>query len=104
MGFFNFFSNNGNSDTIQEYLEKGAVVVDVRTKPEWDEGHVDGSKWIELGLIPLKLDEIDNYNKPVIVVCRSGGRAGQAIQHLSRRGIDAINGGAWQNVAQVMAK
>jgi len=100
MGFFDFFSGAGsNNNEIQEYKDKGAIVLDVRTKAEWDEGHVEGSVWIELGLIPLKLDEIDAYNKPVIVVCRSGGRAGQAIQHLSKRGIAAINGGAWQNLA-----
>ncbi len=104
MGFFNLFGGNGNSDQIQEYLDKGAIVVDVRTKAEWDEGHVDGSTRIELGLIPVKLDEIANFKKPVIVVCRSGGRAGQALQHITRHGIDAINGGAWQNVAAVVSK
>lgn len=100
MGFFDFFSGAGsNTNGIQEYKDKGAIILDVRSQAEWDEGHVDGSTRIELGLIPLKLDEIKAYNKPVIVVCRSGGRAGQAIRHLSKHGIDAINGGAWQNLA-----
>lgn len=104
MGLFSFFGSNGDTNTIKEYLDKGAVVVDVRTQAEWDEGHVEGSKHIVLTVIPLKLDEIKAFNKPVIVVCRSGGRAGQALQHLTRHGIDAINGGAWQNVAAVVSK
>ncbi len=96
--FFNLFKKKNAMDDIQEYLKKGAVVVDVRTQAEWNKGHVEGATRIELGLIPIKLDEIKAYNKPVIVVCRSGGRATQAIRHLSKHGIDAINGGAWQNL------
>ena len=99
MGFFDFLSGAGsNNNEIHEYKDKGAIVVDVRTLAVWNEGHVEGSTRIELGLIPVKLDEIKAFNKPVIVVCRSGGRATQAIRFLSQHGIDAINGGAWQNL------
>lgn len=102
MGLFGFFGGGNSTDQIKEYLDKGAVVVDVRTQAEWNEGHVDGSKHIVLTVIPLKIDEIKAFNKPVILVCRSGGRAGQAKQVLERAGIDVINGGAWQNVAAVV--
>lgn len=100
MGLFGLFGQRDNSIEIKEYLEKGAIVIDVRTQAEWNEGHVDGSKHIVLTVIPLKIDEIKAFKKPIITVCRSGGRAGQANQFLSRHGIDVINGGAWQNVAQ----
>jgi len=100
MSFFGLFGQGGSSSEIKEYLDKDAVVVDVRTQAEWDEGHIDGSKHIVLTIIPLKVDEIKALNKPVILVCRSGGRAGQAKQVLERNGIDVINGGAWQTVAQ----
>ncbi len=85
---------------IKEYLDKGAVVLDVRTKTEWDQGHSNGAKHIVLNLIPLQIDEIKSWNKPVIAVCLSGGRSGQAVQFLKNNGIDAINGGPWQNVDQ----
>ena len=99
MGFFDFLSGAGsNNNMIQEYKDKGAIVVDVRTLAEWNEGHVEGSTRIELSLIPIKIDEIKAFNKPVIVVCRSGARSGQAMQHLAKFGIDVINGGAWQNL------
>jgi rhodanese-related sulfurtransferase len=87
---------------IKEYLEKGAVVLDVRTQMEWDEGHSEGAEHIVLNLIPLKLEEIKAFNKPVIAVCKSGGRSGQATQFLSSNGIDVINGGPWQNVDQYL--
>ena len=103
MSLFGLFNRGGSENDVKEYLEKGAVVLDVRTLQEWNEGHVEGSKHIVLTIVPLKIDEIKAFNKPVIVVCKSGGRAGQAVQFLSKQGIDAINGGAWQNVAQFVS-
>lgn len=100
MGLFGIFSQKDTANEIKTYLEKGAVVLDVRTKAEWDEGHVSGAKHIVLTTVPLNLDEIKSWNKPVIAVCKSGGRSGQATQFLSQNGVDVINGGPWQNVAQ----
>jgi rhodanese-related sulfurtransferase len=88
------------STEIKYYLEKGAIVLDVRTLEEWNEGHVEGSKHIVLTVIPLELEQIKSWGKPVIAVCRSGARSGQAAQFLSNNGIDTINGGPWQNVEQ----
>ena len=102
MGLFGLFNQKGATNEIQEYLEKEAVVLDVRTQMEWDEGHIEGSEHIVLNLIPLKINEIKAWNKPVIAVCKSGGRSGQAAQFLRQNGVDVINGGPWQNVAKVL--
>jgi rhodanese-related sulfurtransferase len=102
MGLFDLFKRKDMGSEIKEYLEKGAIVLDVRTQMEWDEGHCDGAEHIVLNLIPLKLEEIKAFNKPVIAVCKSGGRSGQAAQFLSNNGIDVINGGPWQNVDQYL--
>lgn len=88
------------SNEIQEYLEKGAIILDVRTLPEWNDGHTDGAKHIVLNTIPENIEEIKSWNKPVIAVCKSGGRSGQATDFLAQHGIDIINGGPWQNVDQ----
>ncbi|WP_408030249.1 rhodanese-like domain-containing protein [Tenacibaculum xiamenense] len=90
------------SNEIKEYLEKGAVVLDVRTIPEWNEGHSDGAKHIVLDTIPNNVEEIKSWNKPVIAVCRSGARSGQATEFLNGHGVDVINGGPWQNVDQYL--
>ena len=100
MGLFGIFSKKDKSEEIKTYLEKGAIVLDVRTQAEWDEGHVEGSKHIVLTLIPAKVEEVKALDKPIIAVCRSGGRSEQATNFLAQHGIDVINGGPWQNVAQ----
>ena len=100
MGLINLFKRKDMDQEIKEYLEKGAIVLDVRTKEEWDEGHTAGAEHIVLSIIPLEIEQIKSWNKPVIAVCRSGARSGQAEQFLKQNGVDAINGGPWQNVDQ----
>ncbi len=102
MGFFDMFKRKDMGLEIKEYIENGAVVLDVRTKMEWDQGHSNGAKHIVLNLIPLQVEEIKSWNKPVIAVCLSGGRSGQAAQFLKNNGVDVINGGPWQNVDQYL--
>ena len=100
MSFFGLFGGGSSAGSIEEYLNEGAVVIDVRTVGEFQEGHATGSKNIVLNSIPATLDEIKKMNKKVIAVCRSGARSGQATSFLSKQGIDIINGGPWQNVAK----
>lgn len=102
MGLFGMFGQKDNSQEIKEYINKGAVVLDVRTQPEWDEGHIEGAEHIILDTIPENLDKIKSFNKPIIAVCKSGGRSGAAQKFLANNGLDVINGGPWQNVAQYL--
>ena len=100
MGLFGIFSQKESTNKIKEYLNKGAVVLDVRTQAEWNEGHSHGAKHIVLNTIPDHLNEIKSWNKPVVAVCKSGGRSQSATDFLSQNGVDVINGGPWQNVDQ----
>lgn len=100
MGIFGFFSQQETIDEIQNYLKKDAIILDVRTKVEWDEGHIEGAKHIVLNSIPDHIDRIKGFQKPIIAVCKSGGRSQSATDYLSQNGLDIINGGPWENVAQ----
>ena len=104
MGFFDLFKRKNNMEEVQEYLEKGAVVIDVRTIQEYAEGHAEGSHNIVLDTIKNHIDTIKAFKKPIITVCRSGARSGAAMQLLMDEDIDVINGGPWQNVAQHINK
>lgn len=100
MGFFNLFKRKRNMDEIQEYLDNGAIVIDVRTVEEYEDGHVPGSKNIVLDTIPENLDTIKGLGNSFITCCRSGARSGKAAEFLSEEGLDVINGGPWQIVDQ----
>lgn len=80
---------------LGQLLSTSAVVLDVRTKDEFDAGHIQGAKHIPLDKIKAQIDQIRRMNKPVITVCRSGARSAMAKDLLSRAGIEAYNGRSW---------
>jgi rhodanese-related sulfurtransferase len=67
-----------------------AVLLDVREAAELAEGRIAGSTHIPLGQLPARTFELDR-NRPVITVCRSGGRSSQAAQFLAGQGYDVTN-------------
>jgi phage shock protein E len=76
-------------------VQEGAIIVDVRTKPEYNAGHIKGSKNIPLDTLKKEVATLKNLNKPVITVCRSGNRSEVAKSILNAAGIRAYDGGAW---------
>ncbi len=75
------------------------LIVDVRTQGEWQmDGHADCSVNIPLDQLENNLDKVKGYEK-VVLVCRSGARAGNAKRMLEQAGISNVeNLGPWQNV------
>ncbi len=99
MGFLDLLFGGGSSNNnVKEYLEKGAVIIDVRTPAEFKGGHVKGSKNIPLDQLNGKITEIKKWNKPVIAYCASGNRSGMAANMLKSNGIDCINGGGFYSM------
>lgn len=99
MGLFNFLFGN-KDQKIQNFQSRNAVILDVRTKKEWDAGHIAGAKHISLQEISHKISEIKKWDKPIIAYCASGIRSGQATTLLKKHGIDAINGGGFKSLQQ----
>ncbi|AUB62115.1 rhodanese-like domain-containing protein [Bacillus thuringiensis] len=84
----------------EKLLRKEAVnIVDVREVEEVAEGRIPEACNIPLRLLEFRMHELDK-KKEYIIVCRSGGRSGRAVQFLESYGFQAINmiGGmlAWE--------
>ncbi|MEZ4978198.1 MAG: rhodanese-like domain-containing protein [Chitinophagales bacterium] len=88
-----------DSNELKSFLERKAIIIDVRTPAEFKEGNVKGSLNIPLDKIGAQVSKIKTMQKPIIVCCRSGARSGQAASMLKSSGIEVVNGGPWQNVA-----
>ena len=58
-------------------VEDDVLVVDVRESREYRPGHVPGAKNMPLSLLPALLPEVPK-DRPVYVICQSGGRSAQA--------------------------
>lgn len=87
---------------IDDFISRGAIIVDVRSKGEYDSGAIPGSKHIPVQTIGSKVTPLKKLNKPVICVCASGGRSASAVAILKSQGIEAINGGTWMSVYNKM--
>lgn len=88
----------GTSVNYKELVNQGAVIVDVRTKSEYNTGHIQGSKNMPLDSIRTKINELKKLNKPLITVCRSGARSGMAKGILKSAGLEVYNGGPWNSL------
>ena len=74
----------------RELVDAGAAMIDVRTKAEWNAGHVALAKHIPLPELSSSLNKVPQ-GKKVVVVCRSGNRSRGATSQLIAAGIDAVN-------------
>lgn len=97
MGLLDFLFGNKH-DAIKEFQSRGAVIIDVRTPGEYQQGAIRGSKNIPLQTIASKINDIKKLNKPVITCCASGMRSGSAASILKSNGIEAVNGGGWMSL------
>jgi rhodanese-related sulfurtransferase len=93
---FSFFKKLFGPGTDYKLLvQNGAVIIDVRSPQEFDNGHIKGSKNIPVNIIQRELNTIKKMGKPIITVCQSGARSGMAKGILKSAGIEVYNGGSW---------
>ena len=78
--------------------ENNYVIVDVRTKEEYDTGHVKDAINIPVDTINDKV-ELDK-NKTIIVYCRSGKRSATAKQKLVDLGYKVYDLGAYESITK----
>jgi hydroxyacylglutathione hydrolase/adenylyltransferase/sulfurtransferase len=67
-----------------------ALIVDVREQYEWDAGRIPQARHIGLEHLTSEAESIDK-DKPVVFVCRVGGRSLMAAQAFRRAGYDAYS-------------
>ncbi|WP_136668443.1 rhodanese-like domain-containing protein [Flavobacterium sp. H122] len=99
MGILDLLGFGNKTNEIKDFIERGAIIIDVRSAGEFTSGNIKGSKNIPLNTISGKINEIKKLNKPVITCCLSGMRSGQAASILKQNGIECINGGGWNSLA-----
>jgi rhodanese-related sulfurtransferase len=79
-------------DTVKKALAaKKALLIDVREKSEWDQGHLKDAKLLPLSALKGKAADLEVLakDKAVYLHCRSGGRCLQAAEILRKLGYDA---------------
>ena len=79
-----------------------AVIIDVRDKVEWDEGHIPGATHMSRGTIEFDVEErVPDPDTMIICHCGGGGRsalAAESLQKMGYKNVRSMAGGlrAWK--------
>jgi rhodanese-related sulfurtransferase len=90
--------------TAWDRMSNPVQILDVREASEYEAGRIPGAVNVPRGILEFRIGELPDFvNKaaPVLIYCRTGGRAALAAVQLSRMGytdLKSITGGimAWQ--------
>jgi len=88
----NLFRAEDVDVTPETVAGRGADVqlVDVREPYEWEAGHIEGARHIELERLASQADTLDR-DRPLYLYCRLGARSGMAANAFRRAGFDAYS-------------
>lgn len=82
-----------------ELVKKGALILDVRSKSEYDGGHIKDSINIPVDQLQKNLSKLKDKDKTIITCCASGMRSASAKSILQNNGYENVhNGGGWASL------
>lgn len=76
---------NVNADEAYKLLSENInmIILDVRSKSEFESGHIPKAKNIPVQNLSARMKELDKYkDTPILVHCASGGRSPSAVKAL----------------------
>jgi len=78
-------------EEVNEIIKNGEdyLILDVRSKEEYDPGHLEGAMLFPVSELEDRLDELP-VDKPIIVYCKSGGRSRTAANILVENGLTQV--------------
>jgi rhodanese-related sulfurtransferase len=83
-----------------ELVQQGALIIDVRTKGEFSDGHIQTSVNIPVDQLGKNLSKIKDKNRHIITCCASGSRSAAAKGILTSNGFKNVyNGGSWNSLS-----
>lgn len=88
---FNLFTKKDINKGVEDWKKTdGAILLDVRTKEEYQNYHIEGSLNIPLQSLDSVENQIPDKNTPIFVHCLSGARSASAASILQKKGYTTI--------------
>ena len=86
---------------FSKMVEEGAIILDVRSKSEYENGHIPDSLNIPVDQLEHNLNKLKDKNKAIITCCASGMRSAAAKNILKSNGYSMVyDGGGWKGLNQ----
>lgn len=80
-----------SASDARQLVADGALLLDVRTEREYEDGGIEGSVNIPIQELPGRMDELGEKDQPIIVYCQSGGRSAMAKRMLEGKGFTSVH-------------
>ena len=86
-------------DTAARFKSGEALIIDVRDKDEWDEGHIPGATHLSRGTVELDIEEkVPDPNATIICHCgpegfRGSALAAESLQKMGYKNVRSMAGG-----------
>jgi phage shock protein E len=88
----------GQSVDYKSLIQNGGIIVDVRTKDEYERGHIKGSINIPLNVLSGNMSKLKK-DGAIITCCASSMRSASAKRTLKSSGFSQVyNGGGWMSL------
>jgi len=83
--------NLTNKDFLAKIKEGDAILIDVRTREEFNEGHIPGA--VNIDFYEDYVENISNYDKErkYLLYCRSGSRSYSALKIMKNQGFQNVS-------------
>ncbi len=86
-----FQENDIEAEELKEKINQGVILLDVRSRQEYQEGHIIGAINIPEYEIDRRVEqEIQNKNLPIVIYCQYGSRSRNVYQKMKRKGYTNI--------------
>lgn len=70
-------------EEAKEMMIEGNVILDVRTKEEYDQGYIEGARLLSVNaILDGQLESLSDKDETILVYCRSGNRSAIAAKML----------------------
>ncbi len=79
-----------SGEKARQLVKDGALLLDVRSKAEFETGHLPGAKNVPVSDVAIKAKGLGAKDRPVIVYCASGARSAVARSTLKGLGFEQV--------------
>jgi len=79
-----------SGERARQLVSEGALLVDVRTRAEYQARHIPGATNVPLREIRSRTDELAPKDRPLVLYCHSGRRSAIATRRLESTGFEHV--------------
>ena len=100
----------GPQDLVQLINRESAVVVDIRNREAFQDGHIVGSVNFLQAELEKDFNQLRKYkDRPIVIVCATGQKSGEIAAKLKKQNFERVHvlsGGinAWKNASMPLVK